>query len=348
LSELRHDPLTRRWVIIAEERALRPDDLTSDEPAAKKGGFCPFCPGNEGKTPPEIWAIREDGTEKDTPGWLVRVIPNKFPALRIEGDLDRAAVGHYDRMAGIGAHEVILDTPRHDVGMADLPVSHLTLVLGAYRERLRDLLQDPRLKYILIFKNHGARAGASLAHPHTQLIATSVTPEVIAVKLTSCLNHHRLKERCLICDLVAQERAEGTRIVRDDGRFVTYAPYASRFPFEMVLLPGFHGHSFAELSDEDLTLLAEHLKDVLHRLKTTLKDPPYNFVLHTSPNPNVVPRRSHHFETIQYDFHWHLEILPRVTRVAGFEWGTGFYINPAPPEIAAGYLREATPPEEES
>jgi UDPglucose--hexose-1-phosphate uridylyltransferase len=333
-------------VIIAEERALRPSDLISGKPEAPGGGFCPFCPGNERKTPPEIWSVREGGSEPDGPGWQVRVIPNKFPALRVEGDLGRAARGIYDRMAGIGAHEVVVETPDHQMGTADLPREQLVQVLTAYRDRLKDLLQDPRLKYILIFKNHGARAGASLAHPHTQPIATTVTPRTIASELTACLEHHRIKERCLFCDILHQEISDGVRMVRDDGAYVTYAPYASRFPFEMTLLPRNHSHSFAELSDEQLDQLAVHLKDVLLRLKISLSDPAYNFVLHTSPNPNVIPRRSGHFETIEYDFHWHIEILPRVTHIAGFEWVTGFYINPTPPEIAAEYLRTAKPEEE--
>jgi UDPglucose--hexose-1-phosphate uridylyltransferase len=346
MSQLRHNPVTRRWVIIAEERALRPQDLILPEPEPAPGGFCPFCPGNERKTPPEIWSWRGNGTAPNEPGWAVRVIPNKYPALRIEGELERHAVGIYDRMAGIGAHEVIIETPDHVAGTADLPVDHFEKVLRAYQERLRDLMRDPRMKYILIFKNHGARAGASLAHPHTQLIATSVTPWTVGVELTSCLEHHQVKERCLFCDILAQELQDGERIVREDAHYVTITPYASRFPFEMWLMPRRHAHCFAEVPEDGLHHLAVHLRDVLRRLKRVLKNPPYNFVLHTSPNTQTTPKRSRYWETIRYDYHWHLEILPRVTRVAGFEWGTGFYINPTPPEIAAEHLRDAHETEE--
>jgi len=342
MSELRHNPVTRRWVIVAEERALRPQDLIVPEPEATiPAASCPFCPGNERKTPPEIWCWRDNATPPNSPGWTVRVIPNKYPALRVEGELARRGVGLYDRMAGIGAHEVIIESPDHDAETATLPVDHLEKVLRAYQERLRDLMRDQRLKYILIFKNHGATAGASLAHSHTQLIATSVTPSEVSMEFQSCLEYHQVKERCLYCDILAQELEDGSRIVREDAHFVTHTPYASRFPFEMVLMPRRHAHSFAEASPELLRHLAIHLGDVLRRLKRVLRNPPYNFVLHTSPNTGVTPKRSHYWETIQYDYHWHLEILPRVTRIAGFEWGTGFYINPTPPEIAAAHLRDA-------
>jgi UDPglucose--hexose-1-phosphate uridylyltransferase len=225
-------------------------------------------------------------------------------------------------------------------------VEHFTRVLRAYQERLRDLMRDHRMKYVLIFKNHGAVAGASLAHTHTQLIATSVTPRAVAVELLSCREHHQVKERCLFCDILAQELQDGSRIVREDAHYVTVTPYASRFPFEMWLMPRQHSHCFAEVPEAELRHLAVHFRDVLRRLRHVLKNPPYNFVLHTSPNTQIEPKRAHYWETIRYDYHWHLEILPRVTRVAGFEWGTGFYICPTPPEIAAGHLRDARETEE--
>ncbi len=338
MPELRHDPIQRRWVIIAAERGLRPVDFQHEAPAPL-GGPCPFCEGNESKTPPEIAAIR-NGTKPNQPGWEVRVIPNKFPALRIEGDLGREGLGAYDRMNGVGAHEVIVETPRHDMNLADAPVDHIHKVLKTYRERLVDLLRDPRFKYILIFKNYGTAAGASLAHPHTQLIATPVTPLTMAEELNSAKDHFREKERCLFCDLIHQELESGERIVVASDQFVALAPFASRFPFEMFIIPRNHHHSFAEAGDEMLYNLGVVLKEVLLRIKKCLKDPPYNYLIHTIPNVKVRPRRASYWDTIELDFHWHIELIPRLTQVAGFEWGTGFYINPTAPEEAAKYLRE--------
>ncbi|MBP1594668.1 MAG: galactose-1-phosphate uridylyltransferase [Acidobacteria bacterium] len=339
MPELRHDPIQKRWVIIATERGRRPNDYPRPEQEIPRA-FCPFCEGNEGKTPPEIRAIRRDGSAPNSPGWKVRVVPNKFPALRIEGNLDRRGFGIFDRMNGVGAHEVIIETPRHDLGMADMPVEDLAGVIWMYRERLADLLRDFRFKYVLIFKNHGAAAGASLAHPHTQLIATPVTPLTLSEELISARDHYRYKERCIFCDVIEQELELGSRIVLANETFVAIAPYASRFPFELLLAPRAHHHSFAEIGDGMIHDLALMLKELLFRIKKCLNDPPYNFLIHTIPNVRTPPKRAGYWDTITVDFHWHIEIMPRLTSVAGFEWGTGFYINPTSPEEAAKYLRE--------
>ncbi len=339
MPELRHDPIQKRWVIIASERGRRPDDFPRLEQTTP-GGFCPFCTGNESKTPPEIAALGPHGRAPNSPGWQVRVVPNKFPALRIEGDLDRKGIGIHDRMNGVGAHEVIIETPHHELGMADMPVEDLKKVIWMYRERLTDLLRDFRFKYVLIFKNHGAAAGASLSHPHTQLIATPVTPLTLAGELNSARDHYRYKERCLFCDVIEQEVESGDRVVLANDRIVALAPYASRFPFELFLAPRRHHHSFAEISDNMIHELAVALKEVLLRIKKCLNDPPFNFLIHTTPNVKVIPKRTAYWDTIEVDYHWHIEIMPRLTRIAGFEWGTGFYINPTAPEEAAKYLRE--------
>ena len=339
MPELRHDPIQKRWVIIASERGRKPYDFSASS-EIQTGGFCPFCEGHEGKTPPEITAIRHNGSGPNQPGWQVRVVPNKFPALRIEGGLDRRGEGIHDRMNGVGAHEVIIETPQHDLNMADMPVEQIEKVIWIYRARLADLHRDGRFRYVLIFKNHGQAAGASLPHPHTQLIATPVTPKIISGELWSAREHYHDKERCLFCDLIQQELESGERLVLADDRFVALAPFASRFPFEVFLAPRHHYHSLAKLRDEMIHPLAVALKDVLLRIKKCLRDPPYNFVIHTAPNTEAAPRRSAYWDTIEADFHWHIEIMPRLTRVAGFEWGTGFYINPTSPEEAAKYLRE--------
>lgn len=341
MPELRHDPIQKRWVIIAWERAARPDDFQFEQ-EERKPGFCPFCEGFEDKTPPEIFAIRNPGTVRNKPGWQVRVVANKFPALRIEGNLDRKGMRLYDRMNGIGAHEVIIETPQHELTLSDMPVEHLELVFKAYRERLNDLMQDRRFKYVLIFKNHGKLAGASLSHPHTQIIATPVTPRTVAVELESAKEHYHLKERCLFCDIISDELDDGSRVIRADERFVTLAPYASRFPFELIVAPAAHRANFAAITDEDIRHLAVTVKDILSRIKVGLKNPPFNFILHTTPNTRASARRSTYWDTLEFDFHWHLEIMPRLTRIAGFEWGTGFYINPVAPEEVAKYLRELT------
>lgn len=338
MPELRHDPIQRRWVIIATERARRPSDFSVNNPHGKSDK-CPFCEGKESLTPPEIFAIRHSGGPNE-PGWDVRVIPNKFPALRIEGELGRAAAGMYDKMNGIGAHEVIVESPEHVFDISDLPVEHITLILKTYRERINDLRKDPRFRYILVFRNHGAAAGASLSHPHSQIIATPVTPRTVAVELESAKDHYALKERCIFCDIIVQELQTRSRLVSADEKFLTFCPYASRFPFEMTIIPRHHSHDFALESDDNLASLARHMKEVLLRMRKALNDPPYNLVFHTAPAYQLQTRRVGYWATIEQDWHWHIEVLPRLTKQAGFEWGTGFYINPTPPEDAARFMRE--------
>ena len=337
-SQYRYDVLQKRWVIIAGERGKRPQDFAvpREEPET---AFCPFCPGHEDKTPREITAIREPHGRPNGSGWRIRVVPNKFPALRVEGQPEREADGIYDRMNGIGAHEVVIETPDHGSRMGDRDIDEIALMLRIYRERLTDLTLDTRLKYILIFKNSGAAAGASLSHPHSQIIATTVTPRTVALELNACREHHHVKERCLICDIIKQEVAARDRLVAIDDRYIAFCPYASRFPFEIFIAPRYHQHDYSRTSDHDLRGLAAVLKDVLKRFRDALDDPPFNYILHTSPNANVHPRRAHYWDTIEFDFHWHFELFPRLTKVAGFEWGSGFYINPTPPEEAAKFLR---------
>ncbi|HUU00112.1 MAG TPA: DUF4931 domain-containing protein [Myxococcota bacterium] len=340
MHELRHDPIQRRWVIIAPERSLRPTDF---KVMVQKNGIenCPFCEGHEKQTPHEIFALRKQGTGADTPGWQVRVAPNLYPVLKIEGKLERRGAGIYDVINAIGAHEVIIETPQHDLKMPDYPDEHMAKVIIAYRERIRDLMRDGRFRYVLVFKNEGRDAGASLSHSHTQLIATPVTPLIVALELDSSRDYYRLKERCLICDILAQEK-DGTRIVSQNEDFVALCPFASRFPYEMFLAPKKHSHDFTLLDDAGALSLGRMLKDVLSRLRTTLGNPPFNFMIHTGPNTKMMPHRPGYWGTLAYDYHWHIEIIPRLTSVAGFEWGTGFYINSTPPEEAAGNLRDMT------
>ncbi|TKJ38577.1 galactose-1-phosphate uridylyltransferase [candidate division LCP-89 bacterium B3_LCP] len=339
MPELRHDPIQKRWVIIATERGRRPSDFARLEPE-QSGGFCPFCEGNEDKTPPEVLVLGRDGRAPNSPGWDIRVVPNKFPALRIEGEIDRIGVGIFDKMNGIGAHEVVIESPHHEINLGDQLVEHFKKIMTVYQVRLKDLMQDLRFRYVLIFKNQGVTAGASLSHPHTQIIATPVTPRTVAMELESARNHYDVKERCLFCDIIRQEMESGERVICEVDGMVAFAPFAARFPFEIFIAPIKHSHDFSEMTEDSLFALARCLKEVLARLKIALNDPPYNFMLHTAPNTKSKTRRLNYWATLPMDFHWHFEIIPRLVRTAGFEWGTGFYINPTPPEDAARYLRE--------
>jgi UDPglucose--hexose-1-phosphate uridylyltransferase len=330
MPELRKDPITERWVIISSERGKRPSDWTM-EPKVRSGGFCPFCPGNEDKTPPEVRALRPGTDQKNVPGWKIRVVPNKFPALQIEGELSRRGEGLYDLMNGIGAHEVIIETPNHLAELADLDTDHIYDTLLIFRERILDLKNDSRFKYILIFKNHGISAGASLEHSHSQLIATPIIPKRVQEELLGAKKHYDFKERCIYCDILHQEMQMGKRLVVRTDDYVSVEPFAPRFPFETWLLPVRHYSHFEAMELREYYGVAAVLKETLQRLNRTLENPHYNFILHTSPVQ----------EAPLLEYHWHIEIIPKLTKVAGFEWGSGFYINPTPPEMAAQHLREA-------
>jgi UDPglucose--hexose-1-phosphate uridylyltransferase len=330
MSELRKDAVVGRWVIIAADRARRPSDF-GPEPVRPRLASCAFCAGNEDKTPPEILAGRPAGLPPNTPGWTFRVVANKFPALRIEGDLEPSGEGPFDRMNGIGAHEVVIESPDHHASLATLSADAVADVLGAFRERFLDLKKDTRFQYILAFKNHGEAAGASLEHPHSQLIAMPIIPIMVTEELTGSAAYYEMKERCVWCDILREERRNRRRLIIDDHGFVAIAPFAPRFPFETWILPARHRSAFEDSAVDELRGLAALLGDFLRRMNGLLNDPPFNFMLHSAPLTE--PRLDH--------FHWHLEIIPKLTRVAGFEWGSGFFINPMPPEDAATALREA-------
>ena len=329
MPELRKDPIIGRWVIISTERGKRPHDFVV-EPEVVKGGFCPFDPGNEHTTPPEVLAYRDPGTEPNTPGWQLRVVNNKFPALAKEGELDRRGEGMFDQMNGIGAHEVIIESPDHHATLATIPLDAFFRVLTAYRDRIVTLGADPRFKYVLIFKNQGRAAGASLEHSHSQLIALPVVPELVMEELTGGKFYFNYKERCVFCDMIRQELQQRVRVILENAEFVAISPFAPRSPFEIWILPKMHQSSYIDLQDESYRLLAELFSETLKRLEKALGKVPYNFMLHTAPIGEP---------ELNY-YHWHFEIVPKLTLIAGFEWGSGFYINPTPPEDAAQYLRE--------
>lgn len=329
MPELRKDPILGRWVVMAPDRAKRPIEL-KEEPQLVDSDFDPFAEGCESATPPEIIAYRTAGTQANKPGWRVRVVPNKFPALQVEGNLEKRGDGIYDMMNGIGAHEVVIECPHGETNMSRLSVDNIREVLWVYRDRLVDLKKDRRLVHALIFKNKGMLAGASLQHSHSQLIATPVIPISIWDELTGALEFYNYRGRCIFDDMIQQELAKGSRIVLDTPHFVVFCPFASRFPFETWILPKQHSSHYENIPRQGIEELGTVLKTVLRKLELALDDPPYNYVLHTAPfDMGELPH-----------YLWHIEIFPRLTRVAGFEWGSGFYINPVMPEDAAAFLRD--------
>ncbi len=335
MTEFRRDPIAGRWVIVNHEEQIDPKEFSMLYPAVQKVNQdkCFFCPGKEWATPKEVYAYRPDGSPADAPGWKVRVVPNKFPALVIEGDIDRRPVGLYDMSNGVGAHEVIIETPDHNQTLADLSFEDMAEVIKAYRARLLDLKHDKRFKYMLIFKNFGLSAGASVEHDHSQIIALPMVPKNVHEELLGAERYFKYRERCIFCDLWQQEKQEAERIVYENSQFITFCPFVSRFPFEMCIMPKEHMSCLAELSDNALTEFAKALKDALKRLQTLLNNPPYNFVIH------IAPVQNEYSEEKEY-YHWHVEIMPRISRVAGFEWGSGFYILPGSPEESAKMLKQ--------
>jgi UDPglucose--hexose-1-phosphate uridylyltransferase len=330
MPELRKDPIIGRWVIISTKRGKRPSDFgrTIEQ---RRGGFCPFCEGNEATTPPEVLAYREPDTAPNTSGWTLRVVPNKFPALQIEGGLNKMGEGMFDKMNGIGAHEVLIETPEHEMTIPKMALKDVENMFWGFRDRILDLKKDPRFRYIMAFKNHGSAAGASLEHPHSQLIALPIIPLVVQAEMDGAKTYYNYKDRCVFCDIIYQEKTKGPRLISENDDFVVLCPYAPRFPFETWILPKHHATMLEDCRKGEYANLAQVLKDTITRMDKVLQDPPYNFIIHNSPLHN------HH--DVPY-YHWHIEIIPKLTKVAGFEWGTGFYINPTPPEDAATFLRE--------
>ena len=333
MSEVRRDIVTDTWVIIDTE-----NDSIQKLPAREAGlsGDCPFCEGHESRTPNEILAIRDDGVPNG-PGWKLRVVPNINPILKIEGSLEKSGVGVYDMVSGIGANEVIVETPEHITNFFSLSEDQIRLVLHVYRQRIDDLHKDKRMRYILIFKNHGPLAGAStMAHTHSDLIALPATPVRVKQKLNGAQEYYGYKERCLFCDIIQQEIEMGDRLIFQSDEFVVIAPYASRFPFEILILPKRHSYTYKDIKENEMVDLAVTLRRICKAVYDILDDPPFNLILCDSPN--LLPK-ANYWATIKSDFHWHIEITPRLYRTTGFELGTGFYINRIAPEKAAGLLR---------
>ena len=340
MSELRKDLVTGRWVIIASERSKRPDDFrpAGAVPREEAPAFCPFCEGNESKTPPEVFALRKEGTAPDGPGWRVRVVTNKFPALSPGAPPPKSGGGGlFQWMPGVGVHEVVIENPDHAKELADLDTDRIRDVLEVFRSRIATIEENFHYQYVQVFKNKGKEAGASLSHPHSQIVATPIVPKTIKEEVYGAERLFRASRECVVCRTIREETRLGERLILRNEAFAVLAPFASRSPFEMAVYPLRHSPFFTGTTGDELASLAAVIKTVLGRLKAMLSDPPFNLILHQAPNPTVSTRT---WPGIAGYFHWHLEILPVLTKVAGFEWGTGFYINPVPPETAAGYLRE--------
>ena len=324
---LRYDITTNDWVIFAPARSKRPHELRrSPEAVAPPAGRCPFCPGNEDLTPGEIRAVR-DGKQ-----WSVRVIPNRFPALRIEEDVRRTYDGRlFSSMGGCGAHEVIIESPEHDRVLADQPVAHIGTLLQVLHDRHVDLMRDTRFQTIVVFKNHGPGAGTSLSHPHWQLIATPVVPHTLRLRYAIAMQYFDQFGSCLYCDVLGEELSARARVVDENDAFAAIVPYACRTPFETWIMPKTMSTSFSRLDASRVGPLAEILRRLLRKLRTGLENPDFNITIKSAPRGE---------EDEEY-FLWHMRVVPRITMTAGFELGSGMWINTVLPEDAAAYLREA-------
>lgn len=333
MSELRQDIATKRWVIVSKERAKRPHQflkqmVVQEEPDHRDD--CPFCEGNEGQTPPEVYALR-NGSEPNQPGWKVRVVPNKFAALSPSARWEVKHPEIFTTINGYGSHEVIIETPQHNQTLATLPQEQVQLVLQALLQRMRTLAQDNRIAFVQVFRNHGAAAGTSLVHPHSQLIATPIVPTNIREEIEEARRFYDDRVTCVYCYMLEKELEREERVVWSTDHYVVLTPFASRFPFELMILPRRHSASFvAEARGEDVALLADVLRRTLLLLYRAGNNPDYNAVLHTAPLRD---------SCMDY-YHWHIEIVPRLTTPAGFELGSGIYITTAIPEETAAYLRE--------
>lgn len=339
MPELRRDPVVGYWTIISTERSRRPIEYRSRQ--IQEGRDCPFCEGKESGTTAEVFAIRNNDSASDGPGWSVRVIESKVPLLSSTAETDRYGQGLYDLMEGVGKHELIIESPKHAHSLDELSLHDLENVVRAYVHRINDLEKDPRFKYALLFKNHGLISGSVqdvIRHTRSQLIAMPITPKRLKEELEATRLYFNRHDRCVFCDILRQEATDGSRVVYQNPGFFAFCPFASRSPFEMWILPKRHSADFGKIPADSFKYLAQCIKQCLSRLRALMDDPPYNIILHTAPYRRT--QKGAYWQTIEEDFHWYLQILPRLTRDAGFEWGTGTYINPTPPEDAALLLRE--------
>lgn len=330
MPELRQDVVTGQWVVVATERAKRPTDFVKPCAAVEPDDLekCPFCPGHERMTPLEVLAIRPSDGEPNTPGWQVRVFPNKYPAF--ETGEDQGPCGEmFPRRPADGSHEVIVHSPDHYAGLATMPAEEVELVLRVYRHRYKVNCEDPHVKYVHIIVNHGRESGASLEHSHSQLFGVPLVPPLVAEELEGAARYAEAGGECIFCRIISDELSARERVVARNHEFVALAPFASKLPFEVWILPRRHSESFDTIDEGQLGEFAEILRDVLGRYLDKFDNPPFNYYIHTAPCDG---------EGYPY-FHWHLEVVPKLTTPGAFELGTSMMINITAPESSASFLK---------
>ncbi|MDD4548792.1 MAG: HIT domain-containing protein [Syntrophomonadaceae bacterium] len=329
MAELRKDLVRDNWVVIANDRALKPSDFPINRNGVNISGnntFCPFCEGNEAYTTNELSAFRKDNSKPDGPGWTVRTVPNKFSAFQLQGELDMVSTGIYKSCNGIGQHEVVIETPEHGVEFHDFSVDRIILVYRMLKQRYRELAGDSRIKYIQIYKNRGLFAGASLQHSHSQILAFPVVPD----QNKGIPKYFNKTGQCLICDILEQEKEKAERVIYESNYFLVLCPYASRFSYESWIVPKRHTEHFSDISDEEIEDLADVIKGFFTAMLASLDDPSYNIMINTAP-VNV---------PYQGGYHWYMEITPRLLIANAAELSSGYYMNPVSPEISAQIIRE--------
>ncbi len=328
MSELRKDPVVDRWVIITDDPALSPS-IPLSAPQSQDKAFCPFCRGSEHLCPPEILANRPPDSLANDERWNLRVIPNRVPFLVIEEDLKRHAEGIYDMVSGVGANEVIIETPHHGRRQSAMDREELENLFWAYRDRIIDLKKDRRMRHVLIYKNSGKPSGATIDHTYSLLLALPIVPRDIVDELHGAQKHFDYKERCIYCDIISQEIRQEQRIIAETNTFLAIEPYAPRMPFETWILPKRHSCRFEEIEPKEVGDLSVIFKEVLAKLDRALNNPPYNYALHSAPFDSAYDRY----------YHWHMEILPRISIQSGLEWVSDLYVHSTAPEDAAHFLR---------
>lgn len=341
MSELRFDPVRQKWTIISQARGGRRDIFLSSDKLSLRGheGNCPFCDKGEGKLTKPIFSI-SDKTEPSKNALVV--IPNKYPVMGIEGEFKRRLSGMFESASGIGAHEIIIDSPRHGLKLADYTEAELYNLFLAFKVRLEDLNKDIRFRYMAAFKNIGKEAGEKITHPHAQLIASTVVPESVEKVVINADKYYREKERCLFCDIISEERSSKNRIVAENYEYVSFCPFASEYPFETAIYPKKHEPVFSRISENSLAQLADMVKDVFSRMAVLLDNPALTLALRLSPMKPSRPDTKGYLEYIENSYHWHIEIKPVITVRSGSAWGAGINVNPLKPEDAAQYLREVS------
>jgi UDPglucose--hexose-1-phosphate uridylyltransferase len=330
MPEVRLNHITGDWVIIATERAKRPEEFVRKKEKKEVPVYvatCPFCPGNEDQTPSETFSLKgPDGK------WSVRSVVNKFSALTPEGEIVKNKTDFKQYISGVGLHEVIIETPEHNKTTALLPLSHIEQILIAYKNRQLAFYEDPRVEHVIIFKNHGIEAGTSLEHPHSQIVGTPVFPGQIMNRLGEAIRNYYYVDfgECLYCTYMNGEIREGERIVSENESFIAFVPYAALSPFHIWIFPKRHSACYGHITEIELVRLAGILKDILLRLYIGLENPDFNYVVRSLSTQGADAKY----------FHWYISVVPRITQNAGFELGTGMYINTALPEDSARFLRE--------